>query len=502
MAVPNFENRTLFHYDNLDVLRGINSETIHLIATDPPFNKSKDFHATPDTLADGASFQDRWSWRDDIHDDWLLEIQSGHPEVWLVISTAKRVYGDDMAAFLCFMAVRLLEMHRVLRPDGSLYLHCDSTASHYLKALLDAIFEAKQFRNQIVWRRNESGAKGSQHAPSSWGNNADCLLFYAKSDEVIFDPRIIRGFDDEELKRRYPKIDENGERYHTKLTAWCQPSMGARPNLCYTFMGIDPPYASGWRLSRPRMEEEYAKGNIVVVDGKLQRRSYARDYRGVSPGNLWAETELLLGAQSSERVGFPTQKPLALYERIIEASSNPGDFVLDPFAGCATTPVAAERLGRQWVGIDIWNEAYQTVLDRLEAEGLAIPDSRVVQGRMISLGDVHYRESPPERTDTGEAAVLEFRTPTGRGGRRYPPPRQQHGQLLLDVRAFCQGCGRDYSFDPRVLEVDHIRPKSDGGSDAYDNLTLLCPPCNRAKLDRMTPDRVAGTESTGRTPVV
>ena len=373
MATPNFLNRTLYHCDNLPVLRGMNSETVHLIATDPPFNKSKDFHATPDTLSAGARFQDRWSWRDDIHDEWLLGIQRDHPDVWAVVSTAKQVYGNDMGAFLCFMAVRLLEMHRVLRSDGSLYLQCDSTASHYLKALLDAVFGSGQFRNQIVWRRNESGAKGSQHAPNTWGNNADCLLFYAKSDAVNFDPRIMRDFDDVELERRYPKIDENGERYHTKLTAWCQPSMGARPNLCYTFMGFDPPYASGWRLSRERMEEEYAKGNIVVKDGKVERRSYARDYRGVSPGNLWTETELLLGAQASERVGYPTQKPLALYERIIRASSNEGDMVLDPFAGCATTPIAAERLGRQWVGIDIWDRAYKTVLDRLESEGLAIP---------------------------------------------------------------------------------------------------------------------------------
>jgi len=349
MATPNFQNRTLFHRDNLDVLRGMNSETVDLIATDPPFNKSKDFYATPDSLAHGARFQDRWSWRDDIHDDWLHAIQRDEPEVWSVIDTAKSVYGDDMGAFLCFMAVRLLEMHRVLRDDGSLYLHCDPTASHYLKTLLDAIFGKGNFKNEIVWRRNESGAKGSQHAPSSWGNNTDCLLFYTKGKSATFDPRIIKDFSDEELMRRYPKVNERGERYNTKMTAWCSPSMGARPNLCYTFMGIDPPYPSGWRLSRDRMEEEYAKGNIVVIDGKLERRSYMRDYRGVSPGNLWVDTELLLGAQSTERTGYPTQKPLALYERIIKASSNPGDIVLDPFCGCATTPIAAERLGRQWV---------------------------------------------------------------------------------------------------------------------------------------------------------
>ena len=151
MADLNFQNRTLYHGDNLDFLRGMNSETVHLIATDPPFNKSRDFHATPDSLARGASFQDRWSWRDDIHDEWLLTIQRDHPDVWSVINTAKRVYGDDMGAFLCFMGVRLLEMHRVLREDGSLYLHIDHTAHAYVKALLDAIFGHRNFRNEIVW---------------------------------------------------------------------------------------------------------------------------------------------------------------------------------------------------------------------------------------------------------------------------------------------------------------------------------------------------------------
>ena len=126
----NFANRTLYHGDNLDFLRGMNSQTVHLIATDPPFNKNKDFHATPDSLASGASFQDRWSWRDDVHDEWLIEIQRDQPEVWSIVKTTKDIYGDDMGAYLAFMSVRLLEMHRVLKDDGSLYLHCDTTASH------------------------------------------------------------------------------------------------------------------------------------------------------------------------------------------------------------------------------------------------------------------------------------------------------------------------------------------------------------------------------------
>ena len=486
MPDRNWENRTLFHGDNLAFLRGMNSGTVNLIATDPPFNKNRDFHSTPDSLAAGASFQDRWSWQDDIHEDWLVELQRDEPEVWHVITAAKEVYGGDMAAFLCWLGVRLLEMHRILRDDGSLYLHIDHTAHAWTKALLDAIFGRSNFRNEIVWRRNESGAKGSQHDAGSWGSNVDYLLFYTKSNQVVFEPRIIRDFDEQEIKRRYPKIDENGERYHTKLTAWRQPSMGERPNLCYEFYGIAPPFPSGWRLSRERMEEEYAKGNIVVLDGKLERRSYLKDYLGVSPGNLWTDTELLLGANSLERTGYPTQKPLALYERIIQASSNRGDMVLDPFAGCATTCVAAERLGRQWVGMDIWDRAHEVVLSRLEQENLAVRDKEQKERRWrLTFADITYTTNGPKRTDDGVPATLVLRTPTGKPT-RYPPPRKQHDRLLIDIGSFCQGCGRDYTFDPRVLEVDHIRPKSDGGSDAYDNLTLLCPPCNREKRDRIT----------------
>ena len=182
MAEPNFSNHTLYHGDNLDVLRGMNSETFQLIATDPPFKKERDFHATPDSLAAGAKFQDRWSWRDDIHDDWLDEIQRDHPEVWSVIKSAKEVYGDDMGAFLCFMVVRLLEMHRVLRRDGTLYLHCDFTASHYLKQLMDAIFGKRNFMNEIVWHYKSFHGNVKRY----YARKHDIILVYTKSDKWVF----------------------------------------------------------------------------------------------------------------------------------------------------------------------------------------------------------------------------------------------------------------------------------------------------------------------------
>lgn len=159
--------------------------------------------------------------------------------------------------------------------------------------------------------------------------------------------------------------------------------------------------------------------------------------------------------------------------------------VLDPFCGCATTPVAAERLGREWVGIDIWDGAHQIVLDRLQSEGLATPGRRRRGQQNLTFADITYSTNPPKRTDSGEPATLTLRTPTGRA-LRHPAPRTQHGKLLADLGPLCQGCGADYQFDPRVLEVDHINPRSQGGTDAYENLTLLCPPCNKEKRDRYT----------------
>ena len=185
MAEPNFQNRTLYHCDNLPVLRGMNSETVDLIATDPPFNKGKDFHATPDSLAAGAKFQDRWSWADDVEGDWVDQITDDWPNVMTVINGARESYGDDMGAFLCFMGVRLLEMRRVLRKDGSIYLHCDPTASHYLKQLMDAVFGITNFRNEIIWKRRY-GTFSTVHESNKFGVATDThpLLRQEQSHQV------------------------------------------------------------------------------------------------------------------------------------------------------------------------------------------------------------------------------------------------------------------------------------------------------------------------------
>ncbi len=422
MAERNFENRTLYHGENLDFLRGMNSETVNLIATDPPFNKNRDFHATPDSLATGAAFHDRWRWDEDIHDEWMIAIQRDEPEVWQVITTAKTVWGDDMGAFLCYLAVRLLEMHRILTDDGSLYLHIDHTAHAWAKCLLDAIFGRRNFRNEIVWCYTGPGSPGMRQ----FNRKHDTLLWYAKSDKWTFNGDNVR------IPHRKLNTNRAGRVIADAMT--------------------------------PELREKYLE-------------------RGKIPETWWPDFTPP-GRLKRERTGYPTQKPLALYERIIKASSNSSDMVLDPFCGCATTPIAAERLGRQWVGMDIWDGAIGQVLARLENEGLLQSGRRRRGQQRLATADVHYETTPPKRTDDGEPATLALRTPTGRA--RYPAPRTHHGRLLADIGPFCQGCGADYGFDTRVLEVDHINPRSQGGTDAYENLTLLCPPCNKGKRDRYT----------------
>ena len=324
---PNFANRTLYHGDNLDFLRGMNSGTVHLIATDPPFNKSKDFHATPDSLAAGASFQDRWSWRDDLHDEWLIEIMRDHPDVWSVITTAKNVYGYDMGAFLCWLGVRLLEMRRVLRDDGSIYLHIDHTAHAYAKTLMDAIFGARNFQNAITWQRTES-----HNTAGKYGNVADILLFYTKSDSARWN----RNFHDygeqnysEQQLKRFRQVEKNDRRYRLDdLTAPRPDSDSGK----FEWRGTKPSPSRGWGYKLEQLEKWWSEGRIHTKRDGTPRMDGLKVYLDESEGkplqNIWTDIPRIPNT-SSERTGYPTQKPLALYERIIKASSYPGDIVLD-----------------------------------------------------------------------------------------------------------------------------------------------------------------------------
>ena len=493
----NFRNRTLYHGDNLEFLRGINSETIDLVATDPPFNKGRDFHATPDSLASGAQFRDRWSWRRDIlgdedeggdgvnHQDWVDAIQDDWPALWAVIDWSRMTYGDDMGAFLCWLGVRVLEMHRILKPTGSLWLHCDDTAAAYITTMLDAVFGRNQRRGLVTWQRAAGRAKGSQHEARTIGRDTDTLLCYSKSEESTFNG-VYRQITEAEKVEKFPLVDERG-RYNTDVPLFRQPSMGARPNLCYTYNGVTNPHPSGWRVSRERLAEMDARGEIIWREGKRPlRKSYAADYKGQPVGNCWTDITNL--TNHDEKVGYPTQKPVDLYRRIILASSNPGDLVLDPFCGCATTLIAAEQEDRQWIGMDIWEGALNLVTSRLEKECGGEDEHGQAQ---LWRGTVHVERSAPVRTDDGAVAAPPLKVPKKKARKRSPEPgpvlpRAEMVALLLEQQeGKCAGCNRKYD-DPLIWEIDHRIPRSEGGANHHSNRCLLCPPCNRIKSNTLT----------------
>ena len=404
----------------------MNSETVDLIATDPPFNKSKDFHATPDSLAAGASFQDRWSWEKDVHEDWADQITDDYPKLMEVIESAQYAHSDGMGAFMCFMAVRILEMRRVLKSTGTIYLHCDHTASHYLKAVMDAIFGRKQFRNEIVWCYRGGGVPMHDFA-----RKHDTIFRYSKGKVVTFNVDAVR----------IPYSKDSAER------------------LNYT--------ARAFRGER-------------VYD------NYEPHPDGKHPEDWWP-MQPLMPSEKRERYGYPTQKPLKLYERIILASSNEGDVVLDPFCGCATTAVAAERLKRQWIGIDIWNRAHQAIIDRLRKERLLSPDGDRRDSDLFPVGQIHYETTPPQRTDDGQDAApflrVKVRVPEPPGPKMSRAAMYKH--LLGQHGPKCQGCDRVFD-DPRYLDLDHNTPRSDGGINHISNRILLCGPCNRLKSNTLT----------------
>ena len=419
----------------------MNSESVDLIATDPPFNKGRDFHATPDSLAAGAKFQDRWSWERDVHEEWADQITDDYPRLMEAIESARYAHSDGMGAYMCFMAVRLLEMRRVLKPTGSIYLHCDPTASHYLKAVMDAIFGWKQFRNEIVWCYSHGG-KSRKH----FGKKHDIILRYSKSASFTFNANAIG------VAMTPHKQDASGKSY------------GGR-------MGIDDD-------GREYVEKQGTRNS----KGQTRYYRYYLD-EGKVPEDWWVDINSIQ-AGAKERTGYPTQKPLPLYERMIKASSNEGDIVLDPFCGCATTCVAAENLKRQWVGIDIWDKASETVVKRLQDRGLTAGGKG---DKLMSFGTIHYETDLPNRSDTGENSA-----PFLRVKQRVKEPdgpkwtRAQMYEHLLDQNgSTCQGCDRTFD-DPRYLELDHNTPRSDGGLNHISNRVLLCGPCNRLKSNIYT----------------
>ena len=361
-------------------MRGMNSASVDLIYLDPPFNSNANYAAPIGSEAAGAEFKDTWG-LNDINLAWHGIIKYDYPALHSLLSTVREVHSDSMMSYLIYIAIRIIEMRRLLKDTGSIYLHCDPTASHYLKLLMDCIFGRKNYRNEIIWAYRTGGVS------KRWfGRKHDVLLAYGRSGSCYFNP-----------------VKEKSYLTHK-----------------YGFKNIEIKQdAKGW-----------------------YRNIFCRD---------WWIIEALRG-NHPEAVGYPTQKPLRLIERIIKASSKNNDIVLDPFCGCATACIAAEAEQRQWVGIDISPKAADLVQSRLRSHlGL------FYQGA--------HRNDIPKRTDFANLA-------------KYNSSKNKKF-LYGEQGGYCLGC--KHHFKMRHMEVDHIIPKSKGGTDHISNLQQLCGSCNRIK---------------------
>ena len=356
---------TLFYGDNLDILQHhIPAESVDLVYLDPPFNSKRDYNVLfkersgESSPAQIEAFTDTWQWDRAAEKTYSDLVNHAPANVAEMIGALTRFIGhNDMMAYLVMMAARLVELHRVLKPTGSLYLHCDPTASHYLKIVLDTIFGPKNFRTHITWKRTSS----HNDVRNQYGDVSDSILFYSKSSTPTFN-RQFQDYDQSYVDGFYRYKDESGRRY--RLSDLRSPN--PRPNLTYDYKGYKP-HPNGWAVSLDKMKQLDEQGRLHFpkkADGRIQLRRYLDEMSGVPLGDIWTDIQPVQ-AQAQERLGYPTQKPLALLERIIAASSNPGDVVLDPFCGCGTAVVAAEKLGRRWIGIDITHLSITLMKERL-----------------------------------------------------------------------------------------------------------------------------------------
>jgi site-specific DNA-methyltransferase (adenine-specific) len=355
----------LYYGDNLRVLRdSIAADSVDLVYLDPPFNSNASYNVLfkgpsgTDSAAQIEAFDDTWHWNDSAEDAFGEVMRSGNGPAATMLQAMRGFLGDnDMMAYLAMMAVRLLELHRVLRPTGSLYLHCDPTASHYLKILLDAVFGAQRFVNEISWKRSSAhsdGAQGSKH----FGRITDIILFFSKTEQRTWNP-VYTDYSKEYIDRDYRRVEPDGRRY--RLDNIQGPGGAAKGNPYYEVMGV----SRYWRYSKERMDRMIEEGLIVQTSpGAVpQMKRYLDAGKGIPAQDMWSDIQL--NNRAKEKLGYPTQKPVALLERILAASSNPGDVVLDPFCGCGTTVHAAEKLGRRWIGIDITHLAIGLIEKRL-----------------------------------------------------------------------------------------------------------------------------------------
>ena len=371
----------LYYGDNLDVLRRhVADESVDLIYLDPPFNSNATYNVLfaerngSQAVAQIKAFEDTWRWDQAAAQACQETVEAGG-QVSRAMQAFRSFLGqNDMLAYLAMMAPRLVQLRHVLKPTGSIYLHCDPTASHYLKMLMDAVFGPENFRNEISWRRSNP----KSHVKVNFPNCRDVILRYSKSGETTFN-MIYESHDPEYVRKAYKYADSKGQ---YRLLPLLNPN-DDRPNLTYEFLGV----TRVWRWTRERMEQAYRDGVVVQLKpGAVpQYKKHLADSKGRTITDDWSDIEQAAG---KEALGYPTQKPEALLERIIKASSNEGDLVLDPFCGCGTTIAVAQRLKRRWIGIDITHLAVTLMKHRLrDAFGDGITKTYHTIGEPTSLPD-------------------------------------------------------------------------------------------------------------------
>ena len=431
----NVPTSAIYTGDNLDVLRGINSDCVDLVYLDPPFNSNKQY-GNPIR----GAFRDEWT-MDDAKDEWVESIEESHASLNLLIRAAGKIHGEAMQGYLTFMAVRLIEMRRVLKPAGSIYLHCDPTASHYLKGVMDSVFGPGNFRNEIVWAYAGGGVPRND-----FPRKHDVILRYSKGKDATFNVEY----------RPYGAHNTNGRR--------------------------------------------------ATDNGGT--RSVAYNPKGTPINDWWTDLRPVIN-WDAERTGYPTQKPLALLERIIRASTNPGDVVLDPFCGCATACVAAETMTnlknaelpekRRWIGIDVSPLAYDLVLRRLQRRDVGLREKGKSSANVTHTGEVRHLTLEYEGPDDDRVLVggdVPKRSDLERRVRRRSPNIKDTLYEMQRGR-----CNADAEFlDKKHFTLDHIVPQSKEGPDIDDNLQLLCHWHNAMKNNGTMADLDRRMRGAGETP--